>query len=51
MFVLIKMADFLSYVNVSVNDEEFCFVNIYRPNDQKQQITFYKKMINSIRCR
>ena len=37
-------------VNVSVNDEEFCFVNIYAPNDQNQQITFYQKMINSIRC-
>ena len=28
-------------VNVSVNDEEFCFVNIYVPNDQNQQIISY----------
>ena len=27
------------------------YVNIYAPNDQNQQIIFYKKMINSYRCR
>ena len=38
-------------VNASIDDDEFCFVNIYAPNDQNQQITFYEKMINSIRYR
>ena len=38
-------------VNVSIVDDEFCFVIISAPNDQTQQIIFYEKMINSIRCR
>lgn len=38
-------------VNASIDDDEFCFVNIYAPNDQNQQITFYEKMIKSICCR
>ena len=35
-------------VNASIDDDEFCFVNIYAPNDQNQQITFYEKMTNSV---
>lgn len=38
-------------VNAAVDDDEFCFVNIYAPNDQNQQITFYEKITNSIRTR
>ena len=38
-------------MNASFDDDEFCFVNTYVPNDQNQQITFYEKMIHFIRCR
>lgn len=38
-------------VNAAVDDDEFCFVNIYAPNDQNQQITFYEKIPSSIRTR
>ena len=38
-------------VNASIDDDEFCFVIIYDPNDQNQQIIFYEKMINSSRGR
>ena len=37
-------------LNASIDDDGFCFVNSYAPNDQNQQIYFYEKMINSIRC-
>ena len=37
-------------VNTSIDDYEFCLVNVYAPNDQNQQITFYEEMINSICC-
>ena len=36
-------------VNTTIGDDEFCFVNIYAPNDQTQQIAFFKKMTASIR--
>ena len=36
-------------VNTTIGDDEFCFVNIYAPNDQTQQIAFFKKMTVSIR--
>jgi len=38
-------------VDAAVDDDEFCFVNIYAPNDQNQQITFYEKIPNSIPTR
>lgn len=38
-------------VNAAVGDDEFCFVNIYAPNDQNEQITFFEKITNSIRTR
>ena len=38
-------------VNAAVDDEEFCFVSIYVPNDQNQQITFYENITDSIRTR
>lgn len=38
-------------LNASIDDDGFCFVNIYATTDQNQQISFYEKMINSIRCR
>ena len=36
-------------VNTTVDEDEFCLVNIYAPNDQNQQIDFYQKITDSIR--
>ena len=36
-------------VNTTVDEDEFCLVNIYAPNDQNQQINFYQKITDSIR--
>ena len=36
-------------VNTTIGKDEFCFVNIYAPNDQTQQIAFFRKMTDSIR--
>ena len=36
-------------VNTTVNEDELCLVNIYAPNDQNQQISFYQKITDSIR--
>lgn len=36
-------------VNTTIGEDEFCFVNIYAPNDQTQQIIFFRKMTVSIR--
>ena len=36
-------------VNTTVNEDELCLINIYVPNDQNQQITFYQKITDSIR--
>ena len=36
-------------VNTTIGEDEFCFVNIYAPNDQTQQIAFFRKMTDSIR--
>jgi len=34
-------------VNTIVDEDEFCLVNIYAPNDQNQQINFYQKITDS----
>ena len=36
-------------VNTTVNEDELCLVNIYAPNDRNLQISFYQKIIHSIR--
>ena len=36
-------------INTTVNEDELCLINIYAPNDQNQQITFYQKLTDSIR--
>jgi len=36
-------------VDTTIGKDEFCFVNIYAPNDQTQQIAFFRKMSDSIR--
>ena len=36
-------------VNTTVDEDEFCLVNIYAPKDQNQQINFYQKITSVIR--
>ena len=31
---------------LTLQGEEFCFVNVYAPNDQNQQINFYNEFTN-----
>ena len=35
--------------NVNINQDEFCLVNIYAPNDQTQQVDFFAKVLEPIR--
>ena len=35
-------------VNTTVNEYKFCLINIYFPNEQNQQISFYQKITDSI---
>ena len=35
--------------SVNINQDEFCLVNIYAPNDQTQQVDFFAKVLEPIR--
>ena len=39
----------LLIVRLTLQGEEFCFVNVYTPNDQNQQINFYNELTNKLR--
>ena len=36
-------------VNLTIQEEEFCFVNIYAPNDQNLQVDFYSHLTSLLR--
>ena len=36
-------------VNLTIQDEEFCLVNIYAPNDQNLQVDFYTQLTSKLR--
>ena len=36
-------------VRLTLQDEEFCLVNVYAPNDQNQQINFYNELTSKLR--
>jgi len=39
----------LLIVRLTLQGEEFCFVNVYAPNDQNQQINFYNELTSKLR--
>lgn len=36
--------------SININQDELCLANIYVPNDQNQQINFFGKILDRIRC-
>ena len=34
--------------NININQDDFCLVNVYAPNDQNQQVIFFEKIIDPI---
>ena len=36
-------------INLTIQDEEFCLVNIYAPNDQSLEVDFYTQLTSKLR--
>ena len=39
----------LLIVNLTLQDEDFCLVNIYAPNEQNPQVNFYHQLTDKLR--